>query len=331
MKLDAYWQLEGTLTTESPMHIGNGEAKPHKFNFEEESEPVEVQLVACTVNEEPDIPGSALKCVPIIPGSALKGVLKRRLDSDLAASSSIFGEMKERDMGVCGLVQFLDAIAKSEVAFDENILRRTAIDAIRGTAEEHLLFAHSMVPAGTEFIVRIRGRSYKTGEWKKHAALLEHALSSGVQFGAWNGNDRGKCTWKRGAVRVLDAKAIAKWLEKPCPVDGAFSPDRLTDRSSELESIEAPGLSGKKKRIEIALNFESHHFLVNDPNKVVKGQNGEGGLSHAARRTADGKLMLPAESFRGVVAHQAARIARTCGKPGDRQKVQLKADRSFQR
>jgi CRISPR/Cas system CSM-associated protein Csm3 (group 7 of RAMP superfamily) len=312
MKLDAYWQLEGTLTTASPMHIGNGNAEPHQFPLEEDTKPSEVQLIAR------DVQGT-----PIIPGSALKGVLKRRCgNSDTA--SALFGKMESG-----GLVQFLDSIATGEIAFNENILRRTAIDAIRGTAEEHLLFAHWMVPVGTEFNVRIRGRSYETDAWKRHAALLNHALNSSLQFGAWSGNDRGKCTWKLSAVRVLDSKAIAEWIKSPYPVDSAFSPDRLADRSIELESTDASEFSKEKRRIEITLNFKGHHFLVNDPHKIVKGQDGKEGRSHAARRTTDGKLMLPAESFRGVLAHQAARIARTCGKSGERQEVRLKADGSF--
>jgi len=329
MKLDAYWQLEGTLTTDSPMHIGNGKAEPHRFDPEEELELADVQLIACTVNQEPIIPGAPLKCKPIIPGSALKGVLKRRIEFDSADASAIFGKKESESKGFGGLVQFLDAIATSEVAFEENILRRTEIDAIRGSAKEHLLFAHWMVPVGTTFKVRIRGKSYEAGEWKKHAALLNMTLSGSLRFGAWSGNDRGKCSWKLGAVRVLDAIAIAAWLKNPCPVESAFSPDRLKDRSSELESIKASGLEGEKRRIEITLSFKDHHFLVNNPNKVVKGQDGDGGLSHAARRVADDKLILPAESFRGVLAHQAARIARTCGKSGDRQEVRLNADGSI--
>jgi hypothetical protein len=74
------------------------------------------------------------------------------------------------------------------------------------------------------------------------------------------------------------------------------------------------------------VHFDEHHFLVNDASMVRKKRDANGeGHAHVARRV-DGKLLLPAESLRGVLAHQAARIARTRGKCGEREEVKRCAD-----
>jgi CRISPR/Cas system CSM-associated protein Csm3 (group 7 of RAMP superfamily) len=307
MTFDAYWQLEGTLTTESPMHIGNGESRPDEVTKEEDSKLAEVQLITR------DIAGK-----PIIPGSALKGALKRRYTAPPEIGEAVFGVMKSG-----GLVQFLDATSSPESPIPEDIERRTKIDAIRGTAEEHLLFAHQTVPVGTAFNVRIRGKSYEAGEWKKHAALLEQALSGGVYFGAGDSNNRGRCHWELSAVRVMDREMLAVWLKTPKPIDSALG--ELKDRKEELENIASPMPSARSKRIEIRLTFKDQCLLVMDAKKTKKKVGNEAGIAHGARRTIQDRLVLPASGFRGVLAHRAAKIARTYSKLGDRQDVKLVA------
>ena len=318
MKLDAYWQFEGTLECTTAMHVGDGASTQLGFENGNKTINAEVQTVAQTVD------GNAR-----IPGTALKGVLRRACASSGELKEQLFGKMESGKMESGGFAQFLDANSDAGVQLNkDHILRRTAIDDIRGTAKSHQLFAIQMVPRGTRFNVRIRGKSYDSDGWKKQAGLLNDALSrfsgGGLQFGASDGNEKGKCEWTLGAVRVMDAGEITSWLKNPLPIDIALG--GLPDRKREIVSSKDGTLSAKRRSVNIELNFSGSLFLVNDASKARKKGDPIGvGHSYVARR-ADGKLLLPAESMRGVLSHQAARIARTRGKSGERVEVRRGAN-----
>jgi hypothetical protein len=289
------------------MHIGDGDSTLVEFTNGEERVTAEVQTVAKTVDERVRI-----------PGTALKGVLRRYCSQDGDLTRELFGEINSG-----GLVQFLDAESQTSAVIGNGVLRRTAIDEVSGTAKKHMLFAKQLVPAGTTFNVRIRGKSYASDAWKEHVGYLLAALgqssAEGIQFGASEANGKGRCNWTLGAVHVMDSAALSSWLMSPKPVDAALG--ELPDRQNEITVPEATARPGIHKSISVSLNFQQHHFLVNDPTKV-RPREGEDtpGHAHVARRK-DGKLELPEESLRGVLAHQAAKIARTCGKRGDRENI----------
>lgn len=293
MKLETIWQLEGTLVTATPMHIGDGGARVHP-----DHQDVEIQTAARTLD------GRAR-----IPGSALKGVVRSGFGKGEAVE--IFGSEEQG-----GLAVFLDAHSTEALPWDDLILGRTAIDEVTGAAKEHLLFQMEMVPPGTLFQTRIRGKSFDGQLWQDLAATVEAGMqrfnNGTIRLGAGESNRRGVCTWKLNAVRVMDAETLREWIQNPRPLDVFLG--ELKDRKGELEARKVAVPTRRRKTLELTLRFDGHPFLVNDPKKTGKKPK----HSHAARRTADGKLLLPAESFRGVLAHQAARIARTKGKRGDR-------------
>jgi len=118
----------------------------------------------------------------------------------------------------------------------------------------------------------------------------------------------------------MDSAVRAAWLANPEPLDATLG--KLKDRKAELVTrAESPMARGRT--LVLVLRFDGHPFLVNDP--LRSGKKDAGKTAHAARRTAEGRLLLPAESFRGVFAHQAERIARTRGKSGDRREVKRDA------
>ena len=301
MKLEAIWQMEGTLVTRTAMHIGDGGTRPHG-----REEGVEVQTAAKT----PD--GRAR-----VPGSSLKGVVRGGFGKEEALG--IFGE-KEHG----GTAQFLEAYSVRPVAWDAHVLGRTAIDAVSGAAQEHLLFQRETVPAGTEFSVRIRGKAFGEDRWQDAVKALEQGMGrfndGTIRLGAGEANQRGLCVWELKAVRVMDEAARRRFLEKPEPLDGYLG--GLENRVKELDFPAGATATARGETVELTLRFDGHPFLVNDPGKT--GKQEEGKHAHAARRTTGGKLLLPAESFRGVLAHQAARISRTRwpqGTSGEREKV----------
>ena len=307
MKLDSIWQVEGTLTTVAPLHVGDGGTCHAPFRRAEgqPEEQAEVQTAAKTLD------GRAR-----IPGSSLKGVVRGGFET---ADADIFG-IQEKG----GLVQFLDAYTDEALPWKQLVLGRTAIDEVTGAAQDHLLFQMQVVPEKTEFRVRIRGKAFAGQRWQDAAALIDLGMrrfnDGTIRLGAGESNQWGRCKWKLDAVRVMDAAARGNWLENPAPLDVALG--KLDDRKGEVIS-QTPVAAARGKTLHLKLRFDGHPFLVNDPRKT--GTQKQRKHAHAARRTPDGKLLLPAESFRGVFAHQAARIARTRNKDGGRQQVKRTA------
>ena len=319
MKLEAIWQLEGVLETETPMHIGDGGARNRGFR-RGEGQPEEQSEIQ-TAAKAPD--GRAR-----IPGSTLKGVVRGGFPENAPSVTKLFGGLEDEENNKQpdrtprfqgGLVQFLDAYSEETLKWDKLILGRTAIDAVTGAAQDHLLFHMEIVPEGTRFHVRFRGKSFANDRWQDAVTLIDLGMrrfNTGViRLGAGESSDRGRCKWTLGAVRVMSAAERRKWLQHPEPLDIALS--KLEDRKGEC-TFQNPEATSVGKALPLRLNFDGHPFLVNDPSKT--GKKDEHKHAHAARRARDGKLLLPAESFRGVLSHQAERIARTKNKPTDRRK-----------
>src|SRR5437867_434790 len=93
MKVSAIWQIEGTLETVTPMHVGDGGSRLRRITRDEEEFDAEIQTVAKTHDKRGRI-----------PGAALKGVLRTAFGKDDATARELFG-LKERGASV----QFLDA------------------------------------------------------------------------------------------------------------------------------------------------------------------------------------------------------------------------------
>ncbi len=138
-----------------------------------------------------------------------------------------------------------------------------------GAAQSHLLYHAEVVPAGTKFQVRIRGRGFFAAGWKDAAELilrgLERFNTETIRLGAGESNGWGICKWAVGAVRVMDAAALKRWMENPVPLDTALAtaPDRSSDLAPAAAAAPAIG-----KRLDLTLRFDGHPFLVNDPTKT---------------------------------------------------------------
>ena len=299
MRLEAIWQVEGTLKTVTPLHLGDGRARKAPG-----SDGGEIQTAAKTQD------GRAR-----IPGSSLKGVVRAGFGEGDAAADEMFGLEQQG-----GLAQFLDAYSQEKLDWGKLVLGRTKIDELTGAAQDHLLFHLEVVPAGTRFQVRVRGKTFGERRWQDAAALVDMGMrrfdARTIRLGAGESNNWGQCTWTLDDVRVMDTEARAAWLANPEPLDSALG--KLKNRKEELGS-RTPATVARGKTLSLVLRFDGHPFLVNDPSET--GKKGSDKNAHAARRTPDGRLLLPAESFRGVLAHQAARIARTRGKNGERDGV----------
>ncbi len=222
MKLMSIWQVEGVLETVTPMHVGDGGTVPRSFTrgSTEIRESSEVQTSAKTLD------GRAR-----IPGSSLKGVLKSGFPGNDARYQELFGREEQAEDGTPrftgGLAQFLDAYSESAPDWDGETLGRTAIDGVSGAAKDHLLFFMQMVPPGTRFQVRIRGKVFeKAQSWQTATALIDEGLqrfdTGAIRLGAGESGQHGRCKWTLGAVRVMEAADVEEWLKHPEPLDIAL-------------------------------------------------------------------------------------------------------------
>jgi CRISPR/Cas system CSM-associated protein Csm3 (group 7 of RAMP superfamily) len=283
------WQLEGTLTTEAPLHVGDGGVAPLAYSRVADAE---IQTAAKTSNRRARI-----------PGAGLKGALRAIAQETDPLFKELFGYQHD-DSGSGGAAAFLDATTAMPLEWSELGLGRTAIDPITGAAEENKLFHLEVVPTGTEFAVRIRGRSPQA-EHIARAEYLNSLLGRVGPLGSAKANGWGRVAWSKPVIKVLDPGA---WLAaSPQSVDSFF--DGIP--SAPLTKRPAPSNADGRITIPLTLSIE-YSFLVNDPQRA--GAVRDRLNSHAARRTSAGELLLPAESFRGAFQHQAARIARTKAK-----------------
>ena len=309
MKLSAIWQVEGRNSGDNlhPAHRRRWGRREllHSRREGGKTEPAEIQTAAKTTD------GRAR-----IPGSALKGVVRGGFPEKDPRVDWIFGLQEQDKAELLTVSRRVRQQAETDRAGADGHrrrLRRSAGPFSVSTRGGSL--RHEIRGAGSG-----SGRAFADESWKDAAELIlagfERFNAETVRLGAGESNGWGLCRWTPGAVRVMEPADLRTWMQDPEPLDTVLG--RARDRMLELDSTPQTTQS-HGKTITLRLRFDGHPFLVNDPSKTGKKDDRKN--AHAARRTLDGRLLLPAESFRGVLAHQAARIARTRKKGGDRQTV----------
>ena len=293
------WIVEGTLTTLTPLHIGDGE-----FDLDPKSS----QQIARVQRPRPGDP-------PYIPGSSFRGFLRSCFEDAFPAAevNDLFGFQHLRQTGnpaeaSGGLLSVQDAFIKSTA--NTEVLNHVVINRRTRTAAEHLLYAIEVVPAGTTFFLTlvVEGLRAKPDAISKLLAVLRNLQSSGRRLGAGTADNMGKLSFSETAVRQLTPQALQAWVKK-----GGHLNEHLTRVS--LPPLSLP-TSSKWLYLDIELRFTGK-FLVRD---AVRSKDKARGLnlnasSIEARRTRDGRALLDASSFFGPLRSQCERIARTIAGP----------------
>lgn len=329
------WLIKGTLTTKTPLHIGNGDTitrhgelvrrKKNPATGKMEDKDIEINAVVT------DFEGKAY-----IPGSTLKGNLRSWLKAagaDLKLLEQIFGSDNINKDAVGGKAEIHDALITIKLSFDDDnnnkppywfakrqtgVSASVTIDRQTGTAREGRLFYQEFVPPGVSFGVVISGQDMTDVEVGYLLSAFEKGCGNApapfpLSIGSATADGYGMFDWKLEDVKELESNGIKKWLNNEMIEAG----DDIIAKygASRKDSIKVPALSGETGylTIGIELTFDGP-FLVNDPSRVSDGKKGKPKTpDHVPRVDKDGNPILPVSSFRGAFRAQAEKIIRTVG------------------
>ncbi len=312
---------------------------PRKESGPESGRFVEVSAVVTDHRGQAYLPATVLK-------GNLRAWLRARFPANAGQIDRIFGSENTNDPSAeSGKAEFLDAFIIGNPPAHESIhfwdeARRTGIvpsvgiDRRTRTAVEKKLFHEEFVPPGVSFSVAITGQGLTDDDLALLLAALE-GFNSGpdtgtqqpsiqagrVTLGAVPHNGRGRFEWRLGSIRRLAKDGAAAWLAKHDaqgqPVIGYDGLDQVPRQDQEALDKKARGLLASLKPIaklviEIDLQFEGP-FLVNDPRRAKPKDAPESDerANHAPRRDDQGRIILPARSFRGAFRSHAEKIVRT--------------------
>ena len=333
------YKVVGTLTTKTPLHIGNGDVtsrgngttETYPWN-DKQNKPVEIAAVAVDSNGAAYIPGSTLK-------GNIRSWLKEGFETD-ESFRSLFGYLEEKNgkhEGEGGKLEFLDVRCTSVPdafmpgrSWDPKrktcVAASVAIDRHTKTADADKLFHYEFVPPQIGFQLTVTAQNLDPDELELLLLGLE-GFNHGVTLGSSGGDGWGRMDWKLSEIRRLDRVGVAAWISNgaaKCAFEGfdEIPSEELTKlKESAKARASSHGLSAASASLDLVLEFDAH-FLVNDgartfkphkPKKKRKEQEDDSIPDHAPLKTVDGKVLLPASSIRGALRSQAERIFRTIG------------------
>ena len=308
------WKIRGKLTTESPLHIGNGEATSHvklinTSKEESKGKPIDVAAV------ERDHTGN-----PCIPGSAIKGVIRSWAERYYKQSGDsirrIFGDSETG----AGLAEFYPATwippdTDKQHQFEATlpywqpekctgIMSHVCIERHYGTAEEGKLFSEEFVPESVSFNIEIFAERLSDEDIQLLLAILEHGSkcdADPIQFGANGADGWGRVSWELKDVSQSGPQDV-KFDEQAMAFTRAWHP-------ANLAPLDPPLSNPRFVTMSIELQCRGA-FLVNDTSQTHRHE-GDNLPNFFPLRRADGGAWLPASSFRGALRQRAEFILRS--------------------
>lgn len=313
------WMIVGRLTTQAPLHIGNGgETEREGFVNEKNNENVQITAIGTDCNERPYIPGSTLK-------GNLRALAQRL---QLSTVEQLFGSpAPELKTSVGGKAEFYDArvIEASPMTFPHapphwesgrmtGVAAAVTLDRLTKTASERRLFHEEFVPPGIGFEVKISGQDLTDDEITDLLWLLNNYNADVLKLGAGTGNGYGAMRWELTDLQRMTKDDIAAWIASSAPTTGyaALKSIPLQERQALQAKAQARAAAESREvlTLNVRLDFQSN-FLVNDPSRTGTVEEKKAG--HTPLLNVKGKPLLPASSMRGAFRAQAERIVRTIG------------------
>jgi CRISPR/Cas system CSM-associated protein Csm3 (group 7 of RAMP superfamily) len=318
MRFENRWMIVSSLTTNSPLHIGNGGTIhcPQLINSQT-SKPVDINSVCTNKDDRASI-----------PGSTLKGNLRawaKRTEITIDNFENLFGgDDPEKDGSVGGKVEFYDAVAVGPPHFNEappywnpqrctGVIAGVAINRLTRTASERKLFHQEFVPPGVSFGFTVTGQNLSDSELEDLLFVLAGFNQGGVTLGAGEEDGWGAVNCEVIDIRLITRVEAENWINSGAPTVGydalgSLPQPELRAWTNKIKDRRGPLAVTPKLTLDITLEFQSH-FLVNDPSR--SGTVEEGKTSQAPMIDVKGRLLLPASSFRGAFRSQAEKILRT--------------------
>jgi CRISPR/Cas system CSM-associated protein Csm3 (group 7 of RAMP superfamily) len=322
------WRIDGTLTTRTSLHIGNGDITSRDDLVDE----------SAARDPKPKVDISAVAThqgCAYIPGTTLKGNLRawlRMSNVSLDAIDAVFGsDNPGTPASVGGKAEFWDAFATGvpdpppQVPYWNcdrltGVFASVAIDRRTRTAR---LFHTECVPPGISFAMTITGQDLEVE--KEELALLLFALEgfndpeNPVTLGANTGDGQGCFTWKLTDIARLGREDVAAWLQQKNHAVGYDSLVALADADRDAMVAHALSIFRVACHPTITLSLAIHFdgpFLVNDPSRTrrrgtQRPSEDDKLPHHAPRRDHQDRVVLPARSLRGAIRSQAEKIVRT--------------------
>lgn len=316
MSFGKQWRIDGLLTTKTSCHIGDGGTTCHPAlkDGDGPEDKIDITAVVRDSNGRAYIPGTSIK------GNIRSWLKKRSFDPSIV--EVLFGSQEaDKDDAVGGKAEFWNAYAQDQnVSYDSPYWRperltdvtvSVSIDRRTKTAIDQKLFHQEFVPPGVTFGMTIIVQDAEKNEIEHLLYALKHGFwdDNPIVMGAFTGNGWGKFHWELKSISRMDREDVANWLKSDAPGIGCDAALPLTEQERQelfdgLNAINHAAADNLLK-IPLRLNFTSP-FLVNDPGRVDDNT-----ADHVPRRNHQGKIILPAESFRGAFRSQAERIIRT--------------------
>jgi len=311
------WRIDGYLTTKTPLHIGSGSTTTHP-DLKDGDTLIEISAV------ETDCNGKAY-----IPGTTIKGNLRSWCERNGVARDIVEQLFGSRDTdkaeAVGGKAEFWNAYAltSQDVGYSAAYWRpdrltdvtvSVSIDRHTRTAVEQKLFHQEFVPPGIAFELSISVQDATDDDISTLLYALQQGFSGNdpIAMGASTGNGWGRFEWSLKGISRMDSEGVKKWLREGATAVGLNAlvplPDEESAKLIEEASSKSIPVSGSRLEIGMRLKFRGL-FLVNDPSRVKRDETPD----HMPRLNHEGKVVLPAESFRGALRSQAERIIRTIG------------------
>ncbi len=241
------YKITGTLTTRSPLHIGDGGmmSDPSRLTLEDDNGgEVKFTTVVTDVRDRAYIPGSTLKgnmrawatqiftpldlaCVNDGKRAAtLRDAINDKRSPGLTLAERLFGSAVNE-----GKLEFWDApmlnppqISQDQrkvyLAYDGTrgtiILKSVAIDPATGTAAEKKLYNYEVVPEGAKFKLTISGQNLSDEELGMLIFTLEGFNSEiyPVTLGAMRSIGFGRFSFDMQAIYCLNQENLTDWLDK---------------------------------------------------------------------------------------------------------------------
>jgi CRISPR/Cas system CSM-associated protein Csm3 (group 7 of RAMP superfamily) len=343
------YRIEGTLTTLSPLHVGSGnerepgsERKLVVQNSDDEATIMEVLIDAegCAFLPATTLKGrlhqwaeQAIKdpnlslIVQELFGTGAKGCERggrlifqdARLKRDEQASLRLFTVRgTDSSQGEDHKIEGAGNKTTTPLYWKDSrftyVMAGAVLNRETRTAERNKLYHYEVVPPGAVFQALICGEAMTDKEVALLLQILEQFnLPHGLALGGFSAHGFGTMEWKLEKVTgIRTEQELLQWLDGKSAGYAGFPEIPAKELSGIRSQVQLNAMEVNPiLTVDLEIDFEGP-FMINDPSQAREGdKDGEGSISHAYLKDAQGRILLTAKSLHGALRAQAERIVRT--------------------